>query len=415
MRNIFTLLILVLSAFSSVQAQTYIISEDFTSFSDSTRPAGFTFYNLSSTPQYTSTQSAGPSGPNSFKFGLDSTVMITPQFTGADSVRFWLKGNSTDSISTFYILESADNVTYDTIDVINPIPRNSTPVNGVMLTYGLQPTTEYVIFVYDKNLGNVAFDDLRVFSNSTVVANFTANTVCQGDTTRFTNNSSAAAPATIISYGWSFGDGSFSTDENPTHLYAAAGDYSVRLIVTSSTFAMDTVTNIVTVNEVPQASFTATVSNDTVYIDNTSMNVDSTMDQFIFDFGDGFIDTAFSPAPHFYDTMGTYTICLSILNTAGCSDSACTPANTIVITSVKGVTSTLRNAMPNPSRGIVNIGALTGSMNYGVYDILGNIVIRKSVTAGQNTIDLSELNDGNYFIKALDGSASSVIKVTLVK
>lgn len=40
----------------------------------------------------------------------------------------------------------------------------------------------------------------------------------------FTNTSSDAT-----SYSWDFGDNTLSTDENPTHLYLAYGDYDVRL------------------------------------------------------------------------------------------------------------------------------------------------------------------------------------------
>ncbi|MBK9052153.1 MAG: PKD domain-containing protein [Chloroflexi bacterium] len=36
-----------------------------------------------------------------------------------------------------------------------------------------------------------------------------------------------------MNYDWDFGDGSSSTDENPTHQYAAAGTYTVTLTVTN--------------------------------------------------------------------------------------------------------------------------------------------------------------------------------------
>ena len=34
-------------------------------------------------------------------------------------------------------------------------------------------------------------------------------------------------------YAWDFGDGNMSTDENPTHTYAAAGNYTVKLTATN--------------------------------------------------------------------------------------------------------------------------------------------------------------------------------------
>ncbi|MBL0033215.1 MAG: hypothetical protein IPP27_13975 [Bacteroidetes bacterium] len=48
-----------------------------------------TYYTVGS--YYTSTQSSGPSGPNSYKFGRDSCSIITPDLTGYDSISFWMK------------------------------------------------------------------------------------------------------------------------------------------------------------------------------------------------------------------------------------------------------------------------------------------------------------------------------------
>jgi len=49
----------------------------------------------------------------------------------------------------------------------------------------------------------------------------------------FTNNSNDVNDD-IVSYSWNFGDGSTSTEENPTHVYASTGAYDVTLTVTDS-------------------------------------------------------------------------------------------------------------------------------------------------------------------------------------
>jgi PKD repeat protein len=53
-------------------------------------------------------------------------------------------------------------------------------------------------------------------------------------TVTFINESIVPEPAGIPSYFWNFGDGTSSTLANPTHLYAAAGVYPVKLVVTMS-------------------------------------------------------------------------------------------------------------------------------------------------------------------------------------
>jgi gliding motility-associated-like protein len=57
---------------------------------------------------------------------------------------------------------------------------------------------------------------------------FTASTVCVGTPTAFTNTTNGN-----FTYSWNFGDGFTSSLENPTHTYAAAGTYNVRLLVTA--------------------------------------------------------------------------------------------------------------------------------------------------------------------------------------
>lgn len=44
----------------------------------------------------------------------------------------------------------------------------------------------------------------------------------------------AGAPEAFYTYFWEFGDGGFSFDENPTHLYKDSGDYNVRLFATNN-------------------------------------------------------------------------------------------------------------------------------------------------------------------------------------
>ncbi|HEV2855819.1 MAG TPA: PKD domain-containing protein [Thermoanaerobaculia bacterium] len=50
-----------------------------------------------------------------------------------------------------------------------------------------------------------------------------------------------------LTYSWNFGDGSSSTQANPTHQYAAAGDYTVVLTVTDASGLTDTATARITV------------------------------------------------------------------------------------------------------------------------------------------------------------------------
>jgi hypothetical protein len=161
MKRIFTLLFIVTAFFATSQAQQTVFCENWTGYDTTTADAnynGWTLTYYSNFSFYTSTQSSGPSGPNSYKFGVDSATAITPNILGADQISFWMKGNAatggTLANGKFYIYETSDGTTYNQIDMINPIPTTA-----ATKTYSLSPGTTNVKFFYDKDSGNVAFDD----------------------------------------------------------------------------------------------------------------------------------------------------------------------------------------------------------------------------------------------------------------
>lgn len=69
-------------------------------------------------------------------------------------------------------------------------------------------------------------------------------TVCVGDSVRFTDKSLWYP----TSWTWDFGDGSYSSDQNPAHVYAAGGDYFVSLTVVQNATTLHSDTMMVRVN-----------------------------------------------------------------------------------------------------------------------------------------------------------------------
>jgi PKD repeat protein len=126
------------------------------------------------------------------------------------------------------------------------------------------------------------------------------------------------------SWLWDFGDGNTSTMQNPTHIYANNGTYTVCLTVSNACGADSSCTTVTISCIAPTAGFTSSSSDlDATFTDVTVGNLSS----WLWDFGDGNTSTMQHPN-HTYANPGTYMVCLTVTDSCG-TDSTCAP---IIIT-----------------------------------------------------------------------------------
>jgi PKD repeat protein len=136
-----------------------------------------------------------------------------------------------------------------------------------------------------------------------------------------TVNFSGSAPAGI-SYSWDFGDGSTSTQQNPSHTYNAGGTYNVKLIVSNTAGCVDTlikpayikiqapVAGIANLPFKGCAPMAVTFTPDVTSVDPVV--------SYYWDFGDGGTSTLQNPLHTF--TTGSYNVTLAVTTAGGCSD-----------------------------------------------------------------------------------------------
>lgn len=126
---------------------------------------------------------------------------------------------------------------------------------------------------------------------------------------------------TVDTYAWSFGDAQTSTAANPTHLYTAAGVYTVTLTVTGpGGSATKTRTGYITVTSTPAppvAAFSASPTSGAAPLAVTFTNQSTgTITSYAWSFGDGGTSTAQNPS-HTFTTPGVYTVTLTVTGPGG--------------------------------------------------------------------------------------------------
>ena len=142
----------------------------------------------------------------------------------------------------------------------------------------------------------------------------------------FTVQFNSNVPMITTEYFWDFGDGTTSTDPNPSHTYASPGQYDVSLVIGSIYVGChDTLVRPAYINVLqPHAGFFSTDLQACApsIVNFTDQSNDA--DQYLWDFGDGTTSSNANPT-HIYNVPGTYTVSLIATSSAGCSDTITRP------------------------------------------------------------------------------------------
>lgn len=134
--------------------------------------------------------------------------------------------------------------------------------------------------------------------------------------------------ADIVNWHWDMGDGNifdFNNGNPFTHQYAASGNKTVTLTVTTNRGCIHTIVKQININLSPVPSFTnsaACLPNGLTTFNNTSTIADASPLTYNWDFGDpasGANNTSTATNPtHFYTTPGPYTVTLTVTSNSSC-------------------------------------------------------------------------------------------------
>lgn len=179
-----------------------------------------------------------------------------------------------------------------------------------------------VTLVAGSATGCVDSMTLNVTVNPSPEALFSANEVCLGEPTVFTDASSIIN-GVIDVYDWNFGDGNTSSLQNPTHTYANPGTYNVSLRVVSDMACDDVMNMALRVNPKPAATFTtpSVCVYNAASFNSQSIITTGNINNWYWNFGDN-TSSNDSIALHNYAAPGSYTVALVVTSDKGCGDTA---------------------------------------------------------------------------------------------
>jgi len=175
---------------------------------------------------------------------------------------------------------------------------------GSHVTYSLTVTNSF---------GCRATDSIHLFVNGVKpLVNFSGDSVCFGNPTHFTNLSSSTPPSQIISYQWTFGDDSSSSQPNPLHLYSHSGNFPVQLIAQTDSGCFNQISKSISVFPKPHANFLPLqgCSGTSVSFTDKSQCPGGTLSKWHWNFNQNNDTSSLQNPSYTFNTAGTFPVTL---------------------------------------------------------------------------------------------------------
>ncbi|MBI9067451.1 MAG: PKD domain-containing protein [Salinivirgaceae bacterium] len=233
--------------------------------------------------------------------------------------------------------------------------------------------------------------------------------------TNFYNNSTDA-----VSYIWDFGDGSTSSDKNPSHTYDERGTYTVSL-TSINDYGSDTETiagYITVTDEEIVANFSASPLFGELPLEVVFTNTTTGATDYLWNFGDESTSTEENPT-HTFETAGIFSISLTASNL----DFEKTKSkNNYISVDPVNIPENWKERLsifPNPANDFVNVNILNvkfESTSIELFDLQGKLIntINPEVAEViEKQVDVTQLQRGSYFLKITIGDEMLLVKIAV--
>ncbi len=303
----------------------------------------------------------------------------------------------------------ADSVVWDFGDG-SPVLINANNPNHIFQTPGSY-TVQLSLFNY---CGDVWTSAQTINVCDSISADLTYS--ISGDTLTFDGSSSFGAN----NYHWNFGDGDSSISASGNHVFSTGGTYTVVLYAINDCGDSSQVSFQVETCLAPNAFWTYTILSTTQ--NGMDVNFDGTSStnatRYIWDFGDGTLDSSSLSPNHVYQTPSlSYLVSLTIFNT--CSDMANKTYRLDQIGLEENDFIHSIEIYPNPAKDIIHFKWNTENekeIKVALYSVEGKKVMEKNLTnesEDKMQIDIDHLNPGYYTIEIKNSSSNRFYKILI--
>ncbi len=243
---------------------------------------------------------------------------------------------------------------------------------------------------------------------------------------------------------WNFGDGTYndSNKKKVSHNYLITGDINVCMHVTD-TFGnvCDSICKTINISSCKPNFYFAVEKNNPkkIYVINNSRGItNNTTYYWQYGLKNGNLSTSSNPLPSTtFANKGTYLVCLTITEVnIDCDGTYCDSItvdsngteiefiNHSDILKSQSIDSDLQNitVYPNPNQGVFNLELVMNNsevLSYKVFNVFGQILLSENLNTGQGKnsyfLDLSNLNNGVYFIALNSNQFNKIVKIEIIK
>lgn len=262
--------------------------------------------------------------------GCEDSIALPVQVFGAPMANFTHTTNCTQG--AVYFQDSSYSQQGNIVQwnwEFEPYQYSNLP-NPMHVYYAVDSCYDVRLIVTD-NLGCMDTVVKSICVPAALSATFEYTQSCYLEQTSFSPELIAPEGDSLLFFEWNFDDytsGIYNTSNfrNPTHVFTQPGNYQVKLWVKDIHNCIFETFKNVTILNLPSAVFTyqAGTCDSTIYFKDKSSGNESSIAYRIWDFGDGIVDTIYTPnnpdVAHYYTHTGSYEVKLTIRNLNNCEE-----------------------------------------------------------------------------------------------